>query len=161
MFRTALLALFALTATLTAPVDAAPVPKDREKPKENPELTAMKGEWKLTGIMFNGQSIKADNLDITWDIQGESAVVIDHSNKRRTTMKLKIDSDTKTRRLTFTDAKQTDLEGKPLETGVSPTAPSVIYTLEGDTLEIKPEMTADKSGVNTPNVSTTFTRVKK
>jgi uncharacterized protein (TIGR03067 family) len=168
MQRLALLALFA-SGSLTI-AGAAPVPKQKD---DNPDLAALQGKWKLTGMTLEGFSLSvevADGLGYTLEFQDDKAIFTQTTQKMRTLATVKFDLKAKPRRIVFTNVQTVDLDGKPKvqsgDLGV------LIYKIDGDTLVVATnpndndgannEVPADfvgKPGSNT--VVMTFKKVKK
>lgn len=143
----------------------APVPKP--KAPANPDLAAMQGKWVLTDMTFNGLSLGADfakDLKLTMEIQGDTCVTVGEKFKQRLTADMVFDRDVTPPRLTYTNSKDTDLDGKPVKGRDTKPTSRVIYKIVGDTLTIGGTM----DGTEFPKDFTdkgvavmVYTRVKK
>jgi uncharacterized protein (TIGR03067 family) len=162
MTRFAAIVLFGLAA---ASATAAPVPK--QKAEGNPDLAAMQGKWKLTDVAFNGKSLGAEfvaDLDLTLEVQGNKTVTTGVKHNQRITATVSLDRNANPRRMTSTDSKETDLDGKPAQNPGTKKTTVAIYKIDGDTLTIagpigEGELPKDFAGNDT--ITMTFTRVKK
>jgi uncharacterized protein (TIGR03067 family) len=143
----------------------APVPK--EKAPANPDLAAMQGKWVLTDMTFNGISLGADfakDLKLTMEIKGDTCVTEGQKFKQRITAEMVFDRDVTPHRLTYTNSKDTDLDGKPPKDRDPKPTSRVIYKIAGDTLTVGGTMdgTEFPKGFGEKGVMTmTFARVKK
>ena len=146
------------------PVSAAPVPKA----VENPDLAAMQGQWKLTDVSFNGQSLGAEfvaKLELTMEVRDTTTVMTGMQHKQRITNTITLDPTAKPRRMTSVTTKETDLDGNPPANPAAKKKSASIYKIDGDTLVIAgttgDEKTSPKDFSGEGVVSLTFTRVKK
>jgi uncharacterized protein (TIGR03067 family) len=173
--RTAALDLFGVVIALVGfaggPVAAAPVPKHLMKEPENPDLAALQGKWKLTRIGFGGMDLTGDvldQIDMSLEVRGDTLVMTAAKQNLRSTTTVKLDANSKPRRITFADSKATDLEGKPVNNPGAEKMGIAIYKVEGDTFVFAAK-TDGKAGIpedfgggpNTDTAVMTFTRVKK
>ena len=118
------LALFATAATFVVsggPMVAAPVPKHLMKDAENPDLAAMQGEWELTTMNVDGESMSA--LEATLEVRGNiSRTTIGHLHS---SCVFTLDTTNNPRRMISLDS-----------TNPNAKATVAIYKIEGDTLTI-------------------------
>lgn len=160
------LVALALSAALAGSIaSAAPVPK--EKPPENPDLAAIQGKWKLTDVTFGGKSLGAEfvaDLELTMEVRGSTATTVGVKHKQRITSTLTLDVNATPRRMTTSDGKETDLDGKPVPNPDAKKASVAIYKLDGDTLTVAGRIgdeSASKDFAGDDVVTMTYTRVKK
>jgi len=159
------LALVIAVGLLASAGPGAPVPK--EKAPANPDLAAMQGKWVLTDMTFNGLSLGADfakDLKLTMEVKGDTSVTVGEKFKQRLTADLVFDRDVTPHRLTYTNSKETDLEGKPIKDRDTKPTSRVIYKIAGDTLTIGGTMDGKefpKDFTDKGVMTMTFKRVKK
>ncbi len=161
-----LVALALLGLVVGSVASAAPVPK--QKALDNPDLAAMQGAWKLTDVSFNGNSTGdkfAADLELTMEFRGDTATTVGKKYKQRITHTVALDVNTNPRRLTMSDSKETDLDGKPVENADAKKTHAAIYKIDGDTLTtasfIDAETEVPKGFADKGVISMTYTRVKK
>ncbi|AMV28977.1 hypothetical protein VT84_31575 [Gemmata sp. SH-PL17] len=163
-------AVLVLLVVLVGPTPAAPVPKHLMKEGEHPDLAALQGKWSLTDIGLNGTSLGPvilDQLEVTTEVRDNTVAITLSKLNARLSGTFKLDTNASPRRLTSTDMKETDLNGKPSAT-LAPEAFVMIYKIEGDTLVLaintgdQKEAPKGFSGKDGETVaSLTFTRAKK
>lgn len=141
MTRGAALVLFGLAICFVSSVGgrgaAAPVPKHLMKEPDHPDLVALQGKWELTGLAALGYVNPPEGvarLQMTAEFGGDVVAVTSAGERQRTTATARFDRNAKPRRMTFTGAKTTDLDGKPLDGPAMWWPHAVIYRFEGDTL---------------------------
>lgn len=142
MTRFAALVLFAAAASTVSPpgerAAAAPIPKQAKD--ANPDLTKLQGTWELSDIAVNGASVGADliaTVATSMEVRDDTVVITANGQqKMRTTSKLKFDLTTNPRRVTYTDTKHTDFDGKPVDLPVPEKGANAIYKFDGDTFVV-------------------------
>ena len=149
--RTAALILFAAIVPVAG---AAPVPKHLMKEAENPDLAALQGKWTITGIALDGTELPADliaGLNLTFEFKGDTAVLTNPTQKETVTATVKLDLTAKPRRITFSNEKTTDLDGKPTKADAKSLG-TLIYKIDGDTLVVAGRADSpDKKAVGAPD----------
>jgi uncharacterized protein (TIGR03067 family) len=104
--------------------------------KDHPDLAALEGTWRLSGLALEGAELPAEyveKLALTLEFRGSTVVITATKEKARTTATVRVDSTTQPRRLLFINEKTTDLGGKPVEITRMGTP---FYKLEGDVLTL-------------------------
>ncbi len=163
-------AVLVLLVVLIGSAHAAPVPKHLMKEGDHPDLAALQGKWRLTDIALNGTSLGPgilDQVEATTEVLDNTVAITLSKLNARLSGTFKLDTNASPRRLTSTDMKETDLNGKPSAT-LDPEPFVMIYKIEGDTLVLAintgdqkeaPKGFSGKDGEST--ASLTFTRAKK
>ncbi|AWM38750.1 hypothetical protein GobsT_30510 [Gemmata obscuriglobus] len=160
---------FALVCALGDPVLSAPVPKHLMK-GEDPELQKLQGEWNLTAVSLGGAEIDMSrhNAGSGLEVRGDTLIVTAGQQNQRTTATFRLDTKAQPARITWQQARVTDLNGGPVKDDDAEKPCVMLYKFEAGKLVL-----AARSGnqeqaprgfdnKNEPEVVLlTFTRVQK